>query len=90
MITVTMPVIKRCPFADEIDAGELSVTFPQDAPELHNLAARIQELCAAPVTHEDFTRGVLDLIGGEGTVETRWHTGPWSVTCREDGTEAAS
>ena len=79
MITVTMPVLKQCPFKDELDAGELAVTFPEDAPELHNLAAQVLKLCAEPVTHEDFTRGVLDMLGGEGLVVTRWHTGPWDV-----------
>jgi hypothetical protein len=83
MITITMPVLKPCPFVGELDAGELAITFPGDAPELHNLAAQVQKLCAEPVTHEDFTRGVLDMLGGEGLVVTRWHTGPWSVEVRE-------
>lgn len=78
-----MPVVKRCPFMDELDAGEVAVTLPGDAPELHNLAGKIRELCAEPVTHEQFTRGVLDLLGGEALVVTRWHTGPWEVEVRE-------
>lgn len=83
MITIRRPVIKRCPFKDETDAGELAITFPEDAPELHNLAEQIDKLCAEPVTHEDFTRGVLDLLGGDAAVTTTWHTGPWSVEVRE-------
>lgn len=83
MITVTMPVLKRCPFADEIDAGQLAVTFAEDAPELHNLAAQVQKLCAEPITHEDFTRSVLDMLGGEALVVTTWNTGPWSVEVQE-------
>lgn len=83
MITIRMPVIKLCPCVDEIDAGELMITLPGDAPELHDLAWKVHGLCAAPVTHEDFTRSVLDLLGGKGLVVTRWHTGPWEVECRE-------
>jgi len=83
VITVRRPVIKRCPFKDETDAGELVITFAEDAPELHNLAEKIDALCAEPVTHEDFTRGVLDMLGGEAQVTTTWHTGPWSVEVRE-------
>ena len=84
MITLTMQVTKRCPFKDELDAGELVITLPGDAPELHALAKEIHgELCAAPVTHEDFTRAAFDLIGRDGLVVTRWHTGPWSVEVRE-------
>ena len=85
MITVTMPVLKRCPFVDELDAGHLAVTFAEDAPELHNLAAQVQKLCAEPVTHEDFTRSVADMLGGGALVVTTWNTGPWSVEVREGG-----
>lgn len=83
MIAVRMPVIKRCPYVGEIDAGQLEIVQREDAPELHNLAAKVMELCAEPTSHEDFTRGVLDLLGGEGLVVTRWHTGPWEVECIE-------
>ncbi len=83
MITIRRPVIKRCPFKDETDAGELVIVLPEDAPELHNLAEQVDKLCAEPVTHEDFTRGVLDLLGGEGIVTTTWHTGPWTVEVQE-------
>ena len=85
MITVTMPVLKQCPYVDELDAGHLSITFPEDAPELHNLAAQVQKLCAGPVTHEDFTRSVADMLGGDALVVTRWHTGPWDVEVTEGG-----
>ena len=79
MIILRRTVIKRCPFRDETDTGELVVTLPGDAPELHNLAEQVDQLCAEPVTHEDFTRGVADLLGGEAAITTRWRTGPWDV-----------
>jgi hypothetical protein len=83
MITIRRPVLKRCPFADETDAGELVIVFPEDAPELHNLGEQIDILCREPATHEEFTLAVLDLLGGVGLVRTTWHTGPWSVEVTE-------
>lgn len=83
MITIRMPVIKPCPFRDEIDAGLLEFTLPGEAPELHDLARKICVICAEPSTHEAFTLAVLDLLGGEGLVVTRWHTGPFEVEVRE-------
>ena len=88
MITVRRPVIKRCPFKPETDAGELIITFPEDAPELHNLAEQVDKLCAEPITHEDFTRAVADMLYGEALVTTTWNTGPWSVEVREGGPAA--
>lgn len=85
MITVRRPVIKRCPFKAETDAGELVITFPGDAPELHNLAEKIDALCAEPITHEDFTRAIAVMLGDEVQVSTTWNTGPWSVEVRESG-----
>lgn len=90
MITITMPVIKLCPCKDEIDAGELAITRPDDSPELHNLAWDVYKLCAEPVTHEDFTRRVLALVPRPALVVTRWQTGPWSVECREGDEELAA
>ena len=84
MITVTRPVLKRCPFKDEQDAGELAIVLPENAPELHALAEAIDALCHEPVTHEDFTRSVRDLLPPGAHVTTRWHTGPWSVEVTED------
>ena len=84
MITLRMTVIKQCPFRDETDTGELIITLPGDAPELHNLAEQVGKLCAEPVTHEDFTRSVRDLLNGEATIVTRWHTGPWDVEVTTD------
>jgi hypothetical protein len=85
MITIRRPVIKRCPFKPETDAGELIITFPGDAPELHNLAAWVDSLCADRITHEEFTRKVADFLGDGVQVVTKWHTGPWSVEVREGG-----
>ncbi len=82
MITVIRrPVIKTCPYKDETDAGELVIAFPGPAPELHDLAAQVDALCAKPVSHEDFTASAAALVPG-AQVTTTWNTGPWSVEVR--------
>jgi hypothetical protein len=83
--TIRRPVIKRCPFRDETDAGELVITFAGEAPELHALAAEIDALCTGPVSHEDFTRAVYALAPGASLVVTTWSTGPWAVKVTEGG-----
>lgn len=83
MITIRRPVIKQCPFKKETDTGELIITLPGDAPELHELGRDIDALCAAPVTHEDFTRAVLLLLPDGCHVTTHWHTGTWTVEVSE-------
>jgi hypothetical protein len=83
--TIRRPVIKRCPFKDETDAGELVITFAGEAPELHALAAEIDALCAGPVSHEAFTKAVYALIPAASLVVTTWNTGPWSVEITEGG-----
>ena len=84
MITVTMPVLARCPFKDEIDAISLSVTCPENAPELHGLAAKVYELTLRePVSHEDFARCVLALLPAEALVVLKGRVGPWDVEVRE-------
>jgi hypothetical protein len=77
-VTITRPVIKRCPFKDETDAGVLKIVFDGEAPELHALAADIDRLCAEPVTHEAFTAAVAELVP-EAMVTTTWSTGPWAA-----------
>lgn len=84
MITVIRrPVVKRCPFKDEVDAGELVITLAGRAPELHELGERIDRLAAHPVSHEDFTREVCALLPEGARVVTTWHTGPWAVEVTE-------
>lgn len=82
--TLRRPVIKRCPFRDEIDAGELVITLRGPAPELHQLAEQIDRLAAAPISHEDFTEQVAILLPMGSRLETTWRTGPWSVEVRAD------
>ena len=86
--TIRRPVTKHCPFVPETDIGELIITIPGDAPELHELGERISQLMGVADTHEAFTRRVAELVPGAQVV-TRWHTGPWDVECCEAPEEAA-
>jgi hypothetical protein len=89
MITVIRrPVIKRCPFKDETDAGELVITFPGAAPELHDLGTLVDNLAAQPISHENFTAQLSAMLPPGASLVTTWHTGPWTVECRQ-GSEAA-
>lgn len=72
-------VTKICPFKDEIDRGTLIIACPDDAPELHKLAAEIDKICVEPVSHEDFTWEVLTLLPAGSEVLTVWKTGPWLI-----------
>jgi hypothetical protein len=76
--TLTRQVVKRCPYKDETDAGELVIVIDGDVPELHELGRQVDELSAGRITHEDFTSDVAALLPG-AQVTTRWKTGPWSV-----------
>jgi hypothetical protein len=89
VITLRRPVLKRCPFKDESDAGELVIVLPGDAPELHTLGDQVDDLCADPITHEDFTRALLELLPEGAHVTTTWHTGSWSVEVAEGVSDRA-
>lgn len=83
--TLRRQIVKQCPYADETDVGELVIVIPEEAPELHNLAGAIDKLTARPVSHEEFTAAVADMLPPGSRVTTTWHTGPWDVevTCAE-------
>lgn len=84
MITViSRTVVKRCPFRDETDIGELVITLDGPAPELHELAGHMDRLTSTPVSHEDFTTAVTRLLPPGAEVVTRWRTGPWQVEVRD-------
>lgn len=56
---VTGTVFKQCPFKDELDTGEVELTFEGDAPELHALAKLLASYRQVKMSHEDFTREML-------------------------------
>ena len=87
MVTVPLrrPVIKQCPYRRETDAGELVIVLEGEAPELHDLAAQVDALCAEPITHEQFTARLAAILPAGARVTTTWHTGPWAVQVEATG-----
>ena len=83
MITIRRNVTKQCPYKAEIDIGELVITLPGDAPELHGLARLVEAVAETQISHEDYTRAILAILPEGASVLTRWRTGPWSVEVRE-------
>lgn len=83
MITIRTAIAKRCPYKNELDIGELIITCPGDAPELHALGKQVRE--NGLVSHEQYTRDVLALLPEGSSVTTHWRTGPWEVEVTEDG-----
>jgi hypothetical protein len=81
LVTLTRPVIKRCPFRPETDAGTLTIVLPASmTPELHNLDIAIDALSAdGPRSHEDYTAAVVALLPECARVATTWTTGSWAI-----------
>lgn len=84
-LTITAPVVKRCPYADEIDHGTVTLVFTvpngEDGPELHDCAKRLAGFAGSKISHEDFTRALAclpDVI----EVVTHWKTAGLDVECR--------
>lgn len=80
--TLRRAVVKQCPFKDETDRGELVITIPGEAPELHALAASVDGFANIRISHEDFTAGVAALLPAGSEAVSTWTTGPWSVEVR--------
>lgn len=82
--TVTAKVVKLCPFRDEVDHGTVTLTFDSDdLPELHAVAADLGDYRGVKLTHEEFTRRVLDNYAGRAcvAVESTWQTAGLDVRC---------
>lgn len=80
--TLRRSVTKQCPFKDETDNGDLVITIPGEAPELHALAASVDGYADIRISHEDFTAGIASLLPAGSEAVTTWTTGPWSVEVR--------
>lgn len=84
ILTVTAPVTKRCPYKDESDDGEVTLTFhvaEGDGPELHDLASLLDTYRHVEISHEAFTREVAAATGAESVCST-WTTAGMTVTAR--------
>lgn len=81
-MTVTVDVVKRCPYKDEQDDGTATLTFDVgdgDGPELHALADRLATYRHLLISHEDFTR-LLAKQDGCVAARTTWQTAGLEVT----------
>ena len=86
IVTIEAPVRKICPYRLEVDHGSATLTFDiakGDGPELHTLAARLHDTKDRVVSHEEYTRNIMDAWGFRGlvSVETHWHTAGLEITC---------
>jgi hypothetical protein len=85
-VTVTTGAYHRCPFKDEADEGELTLTFEAGAEtlELHSLKAWIDGLDEWMVSHEAYTFYIKDQLTKIGVrvthVTTRWTTADMTVS----------
>jgi len=78
-VTLRRSVIKLCPFVNEVDRGELTLTVPDTAPELHALAESVCGFSDVRISHEDYTRQLHRMLPVGSTVVTRWKTADWDV-----------
>jgi NADPH-dependent 7-cyano-7-deazaguanine reductase QueF len=85
-VTITAPIQHLCPFADEVDEGEVTVVFlVSDCTfELHALAEYFNGFAETPISHEALTSRVFDelasLDGPEVVgVSSTWTTASMSV-----------
>jgi hypothetical protein len=80
-VTVTANLVHLCPHVDELDLGECSLVFIDDAPELHALRRCLDEFRTQRVTHEEVTRSLAGLYPTAVSVTTRWRTAGMVVEC---------
>lgn len=82
-VTVTAQVTKRCPYRDERDDGTVVLTFDvadhQDAPELHALSDHLGSWRDQAISHEAFTRDVVQQTGAT-SARSRWTTAGMEVS----------
>lgn len=91
-VTTTSNLRHLCPFKDEIDNGEVTITWRPDGEtfELHALAAYLRGYEQSPVSHEAITDRIqLDLSTTPGVtgvrVETTWLTAGFRVQVQARG-----
>lgn len=83
MIRITRSVTKVCPHKGETDFGSLTLSFAENAPELHDLGRQIDCLALYErLTHEDYTRAIAELVP-DASIETKWFTGGWHCEVTE-------
>ncbi len=89
-VTVTGPLVHRCPHVEEVDAGTVEVSWRcADATiELHSLAAYLASWEGQRVSHEELTAQIaadLEQLDGieDVSVVSRWRTAGLAVTIEQ-------
>jgi NADPH-dependent 7-cyano-7-deazaguanine reductase QueF len=86
-MTVTAPMVHRCPFKHEVDTGHVSLTWLVDGAtlELHTLRVLLDSWREVAISHESLTVALVDELRHLGVdvvqVVTRWDTAGMAVTC---------
>lgn len=95
-VEVTGTVEKRCPHRDELDRGEVTISWTTDGMtfELHQLNALLGTYAHATISHEEFSddlrAGLASRVGVKDvTVSSKWTTGGLDVECSTSPTPAA-
>jgi NADPH-dependent 7-cyano-7-deazaguanine reductase QueF len=67
-VTVRRLFVHRCPFVDEIDQGEIEISWDGSAVELHELGDYLDTWATVPISHEAVAEAVRLAVlerGGE-------------------------
>lgn len=87
-VTVTAPIRHLCPFKDEIDDGELTLSWRTDhsTVELHSLRHFLGVFADARISHEEVVSeiwGAMNRVDGirSVSVSTTWRTAGMKVQC---------
>lgn len=78
-VVVTGPLVHRCPHVEELDAGTVEMTFPDEAPELHGLRRYLEGFAETQATHEEVVRMIADAYP-QAQIRARFATAGFAVT----------
>lgn len=88
-VTMTAAITHRCPFADDIDIGLVTIEHQPDPDdrddviELWGLRAFLASFHDAKITHEEVTTAIAEQYPG-AHVTTRWRTADIDLVCVAD------
>lgn len=88
--SATFPLVHRCPFVDEVDEGQVTISWWVDGLtlELHSLREWLGGFADEVVSHEELTDRIRDQVERLGlagvAVTTRWSTAGGSVEVKAE------
>lgn len=87
-VSATCPLVHRCPHVDELDVGEVTLSWVTTTVtiELHSLAAHLSTYAEAVVSHEDLAQRLVEVLAACGVAEpsvaSSWSTAGFAVDVR--------